>query len=141
MVYGVETTLDDEWLTGLEHLADVPEKEHLPFERQHHQALRTSATTSGRCRLQARNGCTMENCLLTSTWRGGVSMLDTWVYGLGPDQGGTCICSGAFSVADRRVGCRPHAVGSLSTRREAKTRPRLSCHSQDHFREPQQKVI
>jgi len=79
MVHRVDTILDDEWPTGLEHLADVPEKEDLPFERRHHQALRASATKSGRCRLRARNGCTMENCLLTSAWRGAVSMLDTWV--------------------------------------------------------------
>jgi hypothetical protein len=70
-----------------------------------------------------------------------MSTLVTWVLGLGPDQGGTCVCSVAFSVADRRVDGRQHAVGWLSTRREAKTRRRLRCHSQDHFREPLRRVI
>lgn len=40
---------------------------------------RASATTCGRCRLAARYGCTTRKGPRTSTWRGGVSTLDTWV--------------------------------------------------------------
>jgi hypothetical protein len=72
---------------------------------------RAGATTCGRCRLAARYGCTTKKGPPTSTWRDGESTLGTWVQGLGPNQGGTRICSVASSVADRRVRYRQHAVG------------------------------
>jgi hypothetical protein len=107
-----KAALHDGWLSARERLADVPEKEDLPFEHHHHRALVTSESNdmwpmspSSSLWLHHEKGPH------TSTWRDAESTLDTWIQGLGPNQGGTHICSVASSVADRRVRYRQHAVG------------------------------
>ena len=105
-------------------------------------STRASATTCGRCRLAARYGCTTEKGLLRAH---GATQCQRWRHGprgLGRDQSGTCICSVASSVAERRVGYRQHAVGCAdgwAGEERAKRVLRLSCHSQGHLRKAHRK--
>jgi hypothetical protein len=75
----------------------------------------------------------------------GATQRQRWTHGpkgLGRDQGGTCICSVASSVAERRVGYRQHAVGCAdgwAGEERAKRVLRLSCHSQGHLRKARRK--
>jgi len=80
MVYKAKATLHDECCRDESALRMCPRR------RTHRSRIittepfpRASATTCGRCRLAARYGCTTKKGPPTSTWRDGVSTLDTWV--------------------------------------------------------------